>query len=110
MTRSRPFRSLASLALEKAPLLLLAAASSVVTFRAQHAWRATAPIDLYPLGSRVSNAIVSTVLYLRDALRPIRPVLVIGGYRLDVVTLPLGLGPDPAPHVDRELGLLRALG
>ena len=53
-----------SLLWEKAPLILLAAASCVITLVAQRAGGAIAPLDSYSLGSRVANAIVSYVRYI----------------------------------------------
>jgi tetratricopeptide (TPR) repeat protein len=49
---------------EKIPLFALAAASSVVTFLVQSFGRTVASVDLYPLGARISNAVVSYVAYL----------------------------------------------
>jgi tetratricopeptide (TPR) repeat protein len=56
--------------LEKVPLLGLAAASSVATVLAQSKWNAIAPGANYSIGLRVSNALVSYVTYLRDAVWP----------------------------------------
>jgi len=53
-----------SLVREKIPLFALAAASSVVTFLVQSSGRTVASVDLYPLGARISNAVVSYVAYL----------------------------------------------
>ena len=56
-----------SVALEKVPLLLLAGFSSAVTIAAQ----ATAgSVSAYDLAARVSNALVSYVRYLADAVAP----------------------------------------
>jgi tetratricopeptide (TPR) repeat protein len=60
------------LVVEKVPLLLLAAASSVVTWRVQEAGGAVSAFDRLPLGSRIANAVVAYVTYLADALRPTR--------------------------------------
>jgi protein O-mannosyl-transferase len=58
-----------SLFLEKLPLLAMSAASSVVTFKAQH--DAMASVDIWPLSDRLANAIVAYVSYLRKAFWPI---------------------------------------
>ena len=60
-----------SLFLEKLPLLAMSAASSVVTFKAQHAAGAVAPIDVLPLSQRLANAIVAYVGYLSKAFWPV---------------------------------------
>ena len=62
---------LGSLFLEKLPLLAMSAASSVVTFKAQHAAGAVAPIDVLPLSQRLANAIVAYVGYLYKAFWPV---------------------------------------
>ena len=59
-----------SLLLEKLPLLAMSAVSSVLTFKAQHAAGAMAPIDVLPLSQRLANAIVSYVNYLTKAFWP----------------------------------------
>ena len=56
--------------LEKAPLFELAAAASVATVLAQSEWKAMAPGANYSIGDRLSNALVSCVAYLRDAVWP----------------------------------------
>jgi Tfp pilus assembly protein PilF len=58
------------LVLEKLPLLVLAAGSSIVTYVAQTLKAATAPLEHFPLGERVSNALVSYVLYLMKTVWP----------------------------------------
>jgi Tfp pilus assembly protein PilF len=58
------------LIIEKAPLFLLVAAASAATFLAQSRDNAVAEVSRYPIGSRIANALVSTVLYLRDAVWP----------------------------------------
>ena len=62
---------LGSLFLEKLPLLAMSAASSVVTFKAQHAGGAMAPIDILPLSQRLANAIIAYVGYLTKAFWPV---------------------------------------
>ncbi len=56
------------LLLEKLPWLVLAATSCVVTYRAQGA--AVADVQLLPLPSRIANALVSCVAYLRQFFYP----------------------------------------
>jgi hypothetical protein len=58
------------LLLEKVPLLLLAAASCAATVRAQG--EAVLSRELLPLGSRMSNALVSYVAYLGQSFYPLR--------------------------------------
>ena len=57
---------------EKASLFAVAAGASVATLVAQSAGGAVASTADYPLGERIANALVSTVLYLRDAVAPAR--------------------------------------
>ncbi len=66
---STPSRA-ARLVAEKVPLLVLAAASSIVTWLAQSAGGATASAEAIPLGGRVANAAVSYVLYLVRTVWP----------------------------------------
>ncbi len=61
-----PWRLLA----EKTPLLALAAASALATLAAQRAAGAIGPADAYPLATRLANAAVSSVSYLRKAVWP----------------------------------------
>jgi Flp pilus assembly protein TadD len=70
--RAYPRRSLAQLAIEKAPLLLLAAASSVITVRAQQAGGAVGTTEVFPVSVRFENAAVSYADYLLDAVWPFR--------------------------------------
>ena len=58
------------LVLEKAPLLLLSAASAVVTMKAQKAGGAIQTFSRYSLLLRLENAVVSYVRYLGKALWP----------------------------------------
>jgi len=62
---------LVSLFLEKLPLLAMSAASSVVTFKAQHAGGAVAPVDLWPLSQRLANAVVAYLSYLNKTFWPV---------------------------------------
>ncbi len=52
------------LLLEKVPLFVLSAASCVVTVIAQRSGGAIVSAEMYPIGVRVANAVVSYVLYL----------------------------------------------
>jgi protein O-mannosyl-transferase len=63
-------RSITLLLVEKIPLFGLSAISAVVTLQAQHAGHAVRTVIEYSLGSRVETAIISYVLYLRDAFVP----------------------------------------
>jgi tetratricopeptide (TPR) repeat protein len=58
------------LVLEKAPLLLLSAASAVVTMKAQKAGGAIQTFSHYSLLLRLENAVISYVRYLGKALWP----------------------------------------
>jgi hypothetical protein len=60
------------LLLEKAPLVLLAVASSAVTYIAQSRVGAVSSLETVPLGSRAGNALVSYGLYLGKILWPSR--------------------------------------
>jgi hypothetical protein len=68
-----PFRrKWARLSLEKLPLLLLSAASSLVTTVAQRFGGAVADASVLPLSVRLENAIVSYVAYLGKTVWPAR--------------------------------------
>ena len=56
---------------EKLPLALLALASSVITYSAQHSWEATTSLNAIPLGQRISNALVSAAVYAAKTLYPV---------------------------------------
>jgi tetratricopeptide (TPR) repeat protein len=56
--------------LEKVPLFLLAAASSVITFMVQHGGGAVLPVSRVSLGMRAANAVVSYGEYLRKTFWP----------------------------------------
>jgi protein O-mannosyl-transferase len=60
---------------EKAPLLLLSAASAVVTMSAQTAGRAVKPLSQYSRLLRLENALISYVRYLGMALWPSKLVV-----------------------------------
>lgn len=62
--------NLALLILEKVPLALLALALTVVTFIAEHRFGAISDIETFSLTSRISNALVSYVLYMEKMLLP----------------------------------------
>ena len=66
--RLRRSADLGSLVREKVPLLLLAAASAVVTWRVQHAAGVVTPL---PLPTRIGHAAVSYVAYLGKMLWPL---------------------------------------
>jgi uncharacterized membrane protein YhaH (DUF805 family) len=59
----------ARIVLEKVPFLLMSAASCVVTYAAQAHGRSLASA-MFPLGTRVSNAVVAYVLYIGKTLVP----------------------------------------
>jgi len=64
-------RRFAALILEKAPLFLLAAASSVVTFLVQRAGGAVGTLEKFPLWARAGNALVAYVRYLKMLFWPV---------------------------------------
>lgn len=55
---------------EKLPLFALAAASSIITFLVQREGGAVSGLELTPLGLRLANALVSSVLYIRNMFWP----------------------------------------
>ncbi len=62
--------ALGPLVREKAPLLLLSAASSIVTFAAQTSGRAVATFEQFSLPARAANAVVSYAAYLWKTVWP----------------------------------------
>ena len=56
--------------LEKLPFFALAAASSVLTFLAQHSGGAVATLNLLPLSVRLANTPVACVRYLGKTVWP----------------------------------------
>ena len=68
--RHLPKFSLAWLVLEKIPLLMLSAASAVVTMKAQNAGGAVKTLSQYTVLSRLETAVISYVEYLRKAFWP----------------------------------------
>ncbi len=63
-------RPLSWLILEKVPLLMLSAASAIVTIKAQKAGDAIGSVKQYPISIRLENAVVSYARYLGKALWP----------------------------------------
>jgi Flp pilus assembly protein TadD len=55
---------------DKIPLAALAAASSAITLHAQSAGGAVGSLELFPLGARVGNALLSYVRYIVMMIRP----------------------------------------
>ncbi len=64
------------LIVEKIPLLLASAASSMVTLYAQREGGAVGSLDLYPLHLRIVNALVSYTGYLAEMLWPVNLAVV----------------------------------
>jgi tetratricopeptide (TPR) repeat protein len=60
------------LILEKTPLVLLSAASSVITFGVQRHWGSVWTSDTLPFRHRLANALISYVVYVRDTVWPAR--------------------------------------
>ncbi|MGA1868191.1 MAG: tetratricopeptide repeat protein [bacterium] len=55
---------------EKIPFFVLAAAASIVTFLIQKKGGAVGSLDLYPLSSRIANALVSYIKYMVKMICP----------------------------------------
>ena len=70
--RARSASSLRRACLEKLPFLAISAAIAVVTYRVQQKMGAMSTLDGIPLGVRVENALVSYLVYLRQAVWPAR--------------------------------------
>jgi tetratricopeptide (TPR) repeat protein len=66
-----PLRSWTPLVVEKAPLFVLAAVSSFVTFVVQRQGGAVSTLDLVPWTTRLANAVLSCVIYLRKTIWPV---------------------------------------
>ena len=64
----KPGLPVSRLILEKAPLLALSIAAGVAAYFAEG--KSVAGLEAYPIGARVSNAIVSCVIYLRQMVWP----------------------------------------
>jgi Flp pilus assembly protein TadD len=86
-----PRRSLGQLAMEKAPLLLLAAISSVITVKAQQAGGAVGTTGVFPLPVRFENALVSYSQYLLDVVWPFRLAVLYPHPRAAVAALQVAL-------------------
>ena len=63
-------KKLLNLIFEKIPLLLLVVGSCIVTIFAQKSWGAVVSIDIVPLATRISNALVSYLEYLGKMVWP----------------------------------------
>jgi len=63
-------RPLSRLVMEKVPLLILSAASAIVTIKAQKAGDAIGSVTQYPISIRLENAVVSYARYLGKAFWP----------------------------------------
>jgi hypothetical protein len=59
-----------TLILEKAPLFLMSAASSIITIVVQHRGHAVSDLQHLPLSERLANAAVSTLTYVRRTFWP----------------------------------------
>lgn len=55
---------------EKIPLLFLAMICIALTVLAQHKGQAVAPLELYPLGTRIANALTSCISYIGKMIWP----------------------------------------
>src|SRR5437667_1777587 len=70
-TLAAPRRLFRRLFVEKAPFLVLAGASSVVTFLVQKVGGAVSSLETIPLHLRIANALLAYVLYLSKTLWPV---------------------------------------
>ena len=68
--RSAPAVRLRGLLAEKAPLFLMSAGSSAITYIAQQGGGAIAPLDRFPLGIRIANAFAAYAGYIGKMLYP----------------------------------------
>jgi tetratricopeptide (TPR) repeat protein len=68
--RRYPTQSLQSLLIEKVPLMAIALVGSAVAYFAQQQAGAVSNLEVYPVGVRISNALVSYVIYLRKTVWP----------------------------------------
>ncbi len=84
----------ARLIFEKAPLLLMSAASSVVTFLVQRSGGALGTFESFPFWTRVGNALVSYVRYLEILVWPAKLAIFY---------------PHPGASLSKEAILLAAL-
>ena len=66
-----PRRTFSSLVLEKLPLFIIAAISSLIAVRAQRSAGGLTPIEIWPLSQRMPNAVVSYIRYLSKAFWPV---------------------------------------
>ena len=63
-------KNLLNLVFEKIPLLFLVAGSCTVTLLAQKSWGAIVSVEIVPLTTRISNALVSYLEYLKKMVWP----------------------------------------
>jgi protein O-mannosyl-transferase len=71
LARFESLPAFARLCLEKAPLVILAAASAVVTYLGQQQVGTMSGFDALPIGARAANAVVSYAAYLRKTVWPV---------------------------------------
>jgi tetratricopeptide (TPR) repeat protein len=86
---SSPTSALKKLIIEKIPLFGLVVASSVVTFVAQRKGGAVVTLVQVPVSTRIGNAIVAYVDYLRDTFWPARlaayyPLNAVSGWQVAI--------------------------
>lgn len=71
LNRTDCARSFFWLVIEKAPLMLLSAASAIVTLKAQKAGEAIGSVVQYPMAVRLENVVASYVRYMAKAFWPV---------------------------------------
>jgi tetratricopeptide (TPR) repeat protein len=64
------------LIVEKLPLFIISTASCMATLYAKHAWGAFAPLDKYPLGIRIANALTSYASYINKMIWPVKLAMI----------------------------------
>ncbi len=69
--QSLPRKAVFKLVIEKLPLFALIIASSVVTYLVQHEGGAINTLSQAPLAARLSNVLISYVIYIRDMIWPV---------------------------------------
>ncbi len=67
---ARPWHPAIMILVEKAPMLLLSALSSIVTYTAQRQGGSVMSMRRFPLGDRAANSLISYAGYIRKALWP----------------------------------------
>ncbi len=86
-----------NLIFEKIPLLFLVAGSCIVTLSAQKSWGAVVSIDIVPLATRISNALVSYLEYLEKMVWPKGFSVFYKAEKTMAAIKPIGTGKSKLP-------------